>query len=329
LWDHLASVCQPTFQIDVLDCGEGRIAWRARRGSPTVLFNVHLDTVPAGQGWTSDPLTLQVSGDRAVGLGACDIKGAAACLLTLAENSEADLDLLFTTDEEGSNPCAVERFVESCTIPPEWVVVAEPTGSRVVLGHRGYLSMRGSFQGRSGHTSMPKSQRVSAVHRLVDWSAAAMQTVTSIERTHGVDADYCFNLGAITGGIKGNMIADSAEVRWSARPPAGCDVSALRDALIALEPGDVVRWETSFFGPSFPSTIQLREKAQQWMTKRSLPAAHDVDFWTEAALFSQRGWPAVVLGPGDIRQAHAADEWVGIDQLQMTLEHYSRIAHGD
>ena len=68
--------------VKVEDLGDGAVILLAVRGTPDTLFNVHLDTVPTGDGWTSDPLTLRVTDDRAYGRGACDIKGAAACLLT-------------------------------------------------------------------------------------------------------------------------------------------------------------------------------------------------------------------------------------------------------
>jgi acetylornithine deacetylase len=329
LYQFLDSVCGSDFQIDVVDHGEGRVSWFARRGEPRCLFNVHLDTVPAGNAWTADPLKLRVENERAVGLGACDIKGAAACLLALARTSDVDLALLFTTDEEGSEPCCVARFVESRDQTPKLVVVAEPTGANVVLGHRGYLSRRGTFGGQSGHTSLPKSQRQSAVHDLIQWSSAALQHVADAERAAGAGVDFCFNIGAISGGIKSNMIADRAELRWSARLPPGHDPVALAARLDQLAGGQQATWETTFCGPALPATFQLREKAQQCLARLSLPTAGDVDFWTEASLFSRHGWPAIVLGPGDIAQAHSADEWVAVRQLEMVFEHYSRIAHVD
>src|SRR6476620_4709770 len=67
----------PDFAIQVEDHGEGAVSLLAVRGTPQRVFNVHLDTVPASPAWSSDPLRLRVEHDRAVGLGACDIKGAA------------------------------------------------------------------------------------------------------------------------------------------------------------------------------------------------------------------------------------------------------------
>lgn len=329
LYEFLDSVCGRDFKIDVVDWGVGRIAWHARRGEPRVLFNVHLDTVPAGTRWTNNPLELRVIEDRAVGLGACDIKGAAACLLALAKKSEAPLELLFTTDEEGSDPCCVQRFIDRLVRKPELVVVAEPTGGLAVTGHRGYLSRQGTFRGRAGHTSLPSAARHSAVHQLVEWSAAALQFVSAEEQRAGAGVDFCFNLGVISGGTKNNIVAEQAEIRWSARLPAGPDAREFVAGMTRLGGGAEAHWETTFLGPSLPSTGPLREKARQYLASLGLPVAPDVDFWTEASLFSTAGWPAIVLGPGDIAQAHSADEWVSLGQLKTTYEHYWRIAHAD
>ena len=75
--DHLRRVgCE----IDVHVVADGCINVLARRGKPSKLFNVHLDTVPANANWSHDPFELKITPERVTGLGACDIKGAAAAL---------------------------------------------------------------------------------------------------------------------------------------------------------------------------------------------------------------------------------------------------------
>ena len=92
------------------DHGDGHVSWYAVRGNPKVLFNVHLDTVPVGDGWNSDPHKLQVANGRAIGRGSCDIKGAAAALLALAQQGVENLALLFTSDEEGAGGLLREQI---------------------------------------------------------------------------------------------------------------------------------------------------------------------------------------------------------------------------
>lgn len=328
----LDSVCRSRFKVQVNDYGDGRLSYWARRGMPNVLFNVHLDTVPASDGWTSDPFQLSVANGRAVGLGACDIKGAAACILALATRTDQDMALLFTTDEEGFESCCVQRSIESWPdnlAKPALTVVAEPTGGRAVFGHRGYLSQQVVFQGASSHTSIPKNQRRSALHRLVEWSSAALRWVDEAEAECGNDADFCFNLGKVEGGIKNNMVADRAEVRWSARLPPSYDTTKFLAAMKALPHGTAAEWHTTFYGLPFPKTSALREHAiKMCLDGGAIPSGRDVDFWTEASIFSDSDWPTVVLGPGDIAQAHSPNESVAVDQLHTVYDQYQQIAHG-
>lgn len=97
------------FQVSVTDFGDGHINMYAKRGQPAVLFNCHLDTVPIGEGWSHPPLSLTLKDGRAYGRGVCDIKGAAAALLALAQTTTADMAVLLSTDEEGAGSCLARR----------------------------------------------------------------------------------------------------------------------------------------------------------------------------------------------------------------------------
>ena len=86
----------------------------------------------------------------------------------------------------------------------------------------------------------------------------------------------------------------------------------------------------TFRGPPLPAgetalAEQRRLAARDLADELGLPIGNAVDFWTEASLFSQAGMTAVVFGPGDIAQAHAADEWVALDQLDAYAGHVARI----
>ena len=314
-------------EIETVDHGAGRVAWWARRGQPHVLFNVHLDTVPAARDWQGDPHVLQVVGDRAIGLGACDIKGAAACLLTLAAETDLPLSLLFTTDEEGTQNCCVARFVESHPrLAPHLVVVAEPTEARVVLGHRGYVSAKVEFSGVAAHTSTPRAQRQSAVHSLIEWASQALTAVREMEQATGPETDLCFNLGTVAGGVKNNVVAEHAELRWSARPPAGFDARMLLNRLTTLSPEHPVQIDVTFAGAGLPAQPAGRAELAQRVHALGLEIGADVPFWTEASIFSAAGWPTLVLGPGHIAQAHTANEWVRLADLSASKEAYRRIA---
>ena len=319
----LDAVLQSSFEVEVADHGAGRVSYFARRGRPDVLFNVHLDTVPVGEGWRYPPLALTVEGDRAYGRGTCDIKGAAAALLAIAESTDHDLALLFTTDEEGASGCCVREFCKAHDLTGyDAAVVAEPTNCRAVTAHRGFLSVVGRFSGRSGHSSEPYALTDSAVHRFSRWSAAALAAVAG----ESAADRSCFNIGRVEGGIKSNVIADALEVRWSARLPGGHSNAAFMARITGLTDGRDAEWTCPFEGPPLPGTGADEASARAFAERHRLPAGDPVSFWTEASLFSAAGLPAIVLGPGDIAQAHTIDEWVTLAQLQRAHALYLGIA---
>lgn len=80
----------PGFNVEVIDHGDGAVSLYAVRGTPKYLFNVHLDTVPDSPHWSADPHVMRRGEDRVIGLGVCDIKGAAAALVAAANASDGD-----------------------------------------------------------------------------------------------------------------------------------------------------------------------------------------------------------------------------------------------
>jgi acetylornithine deacetylase len=318
------------FEIRTWDHGDGHVSWFALRGKPKVLFNVHLDTVPAGAGWSGNPHELAVRGGRAYGRGVCDIKGAAAALLTLAQQGVENLALLFTSDEEGAGGCCVANFLDSGIAQQfEQVIVAEPTCCKAVLGHRGFLSVKTQFHGDPGHSSEARALQDNANHQMAHWAAGALQ-VAEGRKTSDKDPGSCMNIGIVAGGTKSNVIAGGAFVHWSARLQPGESSDQFLDQIQSCVPqGSNVDWEVPFRGEPLPAGGQDEIAARQFCTSHELPLGEAVDFWTEASLFSAAGLPALVLGPGDIAQAHVTDEWVELEQLQTACELYNRVVNND
>lgn len=322
----------PGFQLRMQDHGAGAVSLLAVRGAPDLLFNVHLDTVPDSHAWTADPHMLRIDGDRAIGLGACDIKGAAACLLAAAGCTQGDAAFLFTSDEEANDARCVPAFLASRHGFTD-VVVAEPTGCEAVLAHRGIASVAMRFVGTAGHASSADALHASALHQAMRWGHAALALVEAEahERFGGLTG-LRFNIGRVEGGIKANVIAPEADVRFGFRPLPSQDADALHARFAALAP-DGTAYQPTFHGPSLPGgdvaeAEERRLAARDLADALGLPIGNAVDFWTEASLFSQAGLTALVFGPGDIAQAHTADEWVAIDQLERHAGHVLRILDG-
>jgi acetylornithine deacetylase len=311
------------FDIELIDHGLGRLSMLAVRGTPSLLFNVHLDTVPVIEGSTFPALEMTLEGDRVYGRGSCDIKGAAACLLEVAENTDEPMAMLFTTDEEGASGCCVAEFVrsEQCRSFSQ-VLVAEPTDCLAVLSHRGYLSVKGEFTGKPGHSSEPRALQDNALHKLSNWVAAAVEKAVELDQE---GRRPCLNVGEVHGGIKSNVIADQAKLHWSARLSPGDSNTEFLELMDELDSTDSATWQVPFSGPPLPTDGMSTKKAKAFVESNNIKQGPDVNFWTEASLFAQAGFPAIVLGPGNIAQAHVLDEWVSIEQLELALKIYTEL----
>ena len=321
----------PGFRVEVTDHGDGAVSMLAVRGAPRRVFNVHLDTVPDSPAWTGSPHRLRVTGDRAIGLGACDIKGAAAGLLAASAETTGDAAFLFSTDEEANDARCIAAFLASDHGFAE-AVVAEPTNCEAVLAHRGISSVLMHFRGVAGHASGANAMQASALHQAMRWGNRALDLVEaeSHQRFGGLTG-LRFNIGKVEGGIKANMIAPSAQVRFGFRPLPSMSIDTLHERFGTLvEAGAVERYEETFRGPSLPSgdiatAEDRRLEARDLAEALDLPIGNAVDFWTEASLFSAAGMTAIVYGPGDIAQAHTADEWVALEQLERYAHSVKRI----
>ena len=326
IFSWISEVLGPDFNIELIDHGLGRVSMLAVRGKPELLFNVHLDTVPIIEGSRFPALEMTIENGRVYGRGSCDIKGAAACLLEVAGITDKPMALLFTTDEEGASGVCVDEFVLSEQMKAfKQVVVAEPTGCLAILSHRGYLSVKGQFPGVPGHSSEPRALQDNALHRLSNWVAAAIERAGQMESE---GRRPCFNVGEVHGGIKSNVIADQARMSWSARLSPGESNEDFLNVMMALANGGSASWQVPFSGPPLPSDGRDVSQAQSFVTHHCIEAGPTVNFWTEASLFARAGVPAIVLGPGDIAQAHVLDEWVSLEQLERALEIYTKLVDG-
>ena len=201
-----------------------------------------------------------------------------------------------------------------------------------VLAHRGISAVRMAFKGQAGHASAENALSLSALHNAMRWGTSALDFVQAQHHLRfGGLTGLRFNIGRVEGGIKANMIAPSAEVRFGFRPLPSQDPAELHATFRGLANADALaEYEETFRGPSLPSgdvarAEERRLAARDLADELGLPIGNAVDFWTEASLFSAAGLTAFVYGPGDIAQAHTADEWVALEQLQRYAESVARI----
>lgn len=324
------------FQFELFDAGDGCLSLLAKRGQPELLFNFHIDTVPVAQRWSSDPFKLIRQDDKVIGLGACDIKGASACMLAAVAQTQGDVALLFSSDEEHGSSTAIKYFLNRDHSFKK-VIVAEPTMAKAVLAHRGIQSARAIFKGISGHASEKRALSDSAIHKSARWMSNTLDWVAEQNQSFDTLSGLPFNIGKVEGGVKGNMIAADCELALGFRPLPGQSAETILQQLRTIgETGDKQQLSSAdfeliggFFGPTLPAANQDFEQAvsaaKSLADDCSLKLGAAVSFWTEASLFSQAGMTALVFGPGDIAQAHTADEWVSLEQLEIVEQQYIQI----
>lgn len=297
----------------------------ARWGQPRLVINAHLDTVPANDGWTADPFVARITGDRVIGLGACDTKGAiAAAVAALDDCRPHDTALLFSGDEEHGTACLRDFLQTEHAKGIRTAIVCEPTGCRPGFKHRGILALRFTLSGRGGHSSMADDRPapVAELARL----AVAIREWGQARKDQGPQGfrGLCVNVARLEGGVAFNVIPDTATLSISLRPPPGADQGALQDELTALAKEIV---------PAATVSVEIDHRPFEARDPEALRALLgddaadplDLAFWTEAALLSEAGINAVVWGPGDIALAHAPDEFVTIDQLERARARFAAI----
>ncbi|MEO8215180.1 MAG: M20/M25/M40 family metallo-hydrolase [Myxococcales bacterium] len=304
---------------------------------PRLLVNAHVDTVPANAGYTSAPHRLVEREGRLYGLGAADTKGAIAAIMEAIADANArgkpprGVAVLFSGDEERRGTC-IRQFLAEPRLAGglERAVVCEPTGCAVGWRHRGIGAAEAVVTSAGGHSSLVDT--IPSPIAVLARAAVALDDMGRRHRHQGPAGfqGLCVNVAALDGGVAFNVIPSRGTLRMSLRPAPGADMQALLGeaeavARAAVEPL-TLEWTIVNANPPF----QTRAPAA-FESLLGAPARQPVDlaFWTEAALLAAAGIDAVVFGPGHIEQAHAADEYVEIAQLDAAYQTFCRLFSGE
>jgi acetylornithine deacetylase len=297
----------------------------------------HSDCVPVeGQRWTSDPFTLTERNAKLYGRGACDMKGFIACVLAAvpmfkSHKLEEPIHIIISYDEEvgctGVRPL-IDRL--GADLPrPRAVIVGEPTSMRVIDSHKRIDSYRTRVTGREAHSSMPGIgvNAIAAAAALIGELERLSAEIAARQNDPRFDPPFTtVSVGTIKGGTAPNIVPKHCEFRWQVRSlpsasPAEVprDLGAFADASLLppmrrVTPEAAIETETYGSVPAFVARPQSEAVALA-LELTGTNATHAVSYTTEAGLFEQAGCPSVICGPGDIAQAHAADEYVSLQQL--------------
>jgi len=283
-------------------------------GKPKLLLAPHTDTVSV-VGMTIDPFGGEERDGKIWGRGASDTKGPMASMLTaLARIGEGiatlDYEIWFAglvgeeAGQHGAKALAAEEKFD-------FVIAGEPTDLKTVHAHKGSLWVTLTSHGKAVHASAPERGENAiyvmsrAIERIRDKIIPQLDTMT-----HPILGCTTLSVGTIRGGSKTNIVPDHCEATLDIRLVPGVDPEPVVDLIWKAATGCELTYHSSrplFTDPSHPLIQNL-----------SAHGASPVGapWFCDAAVFSAQGMPAVALGPGSIAQAHTADEWISVADLE-------------
>ena len=283
----------------------------------------HTDTVPYDPNW-SEATNLTERDGKLYGRGSCDTKGFIAAALTAVENIKTSkpLALVFTADEE-VGLLGAKKLAQVKPLRVRYSIVGEPTSLKPIRAGKGYSLAEVIVKGREAHSAYPAlgASAILRAARLIT-RLEAIATQLQLRRHASFDPPYTtLNVGLIHGGSAKNVLAGECRFTLEWRPvpaqPSEHVLDLLNGAIaeeMKADPDfqcvvDANRQDTGFETDPDSPLVQLLEKA----TGRE---SGTVAFGTEAAQMMSLGSEAVVIGPGDIREAHRTGEFVPVDELE-------------
>ena len=316
-----------------------------------LVLSGHTDVVPVdGQDWTSEPFIATIRGDKLYGRGACDMKGFIACALTLlpqavnlsnAGKLRRPLHLALSFDEEVGCLGAplILADLKARGITPDYCIVGEPTNMAMVVAHKGIAVYRCRVHGKSVHSSLTATgvNAISYASRLIGYVDELAEEIS-----HRSDNDALFDVpystlsvGTIQGGTATNIVPNLCEFTFDYRNLP----HMTQDDILAPIQAKVAELSAQMQARAADTGIELlQEESVPAMTDsdsaelQALIAAltgddtrHKVAYATEGGQFTNSGIPTIICGPGSIEQAHKADEYVALSEIERCDEFLQKL----
>lgn len=303
-----------------------------------LILSGHTDVVPTdGQAWQSDPYRADIREGRLYGRGSADMKGFIAAVLAAAPamvqaGLKRPLHIALSYDEEigclGAPVMIAELQKRGLT--PEHCIVGEPTSMRMVVAHKGIHTFRCAVHGKAAHSSLTP-QGVNAIEYAAKLIVFINELAGRLKARHDTDPDYdvpfsTLSVNTIAGGIAGNIVPQLCEFEFDYRnlphmSPA--DITAPIEAHIreVLQPQmqavDAACRIDMRHGENVPAMPEAEAALLHDLITQLVQDSSrlKVAYATEGGQFQQAGIATVICGPGNIEQAHKADEFVELSQL--------------
>ncbi len=330
----------------------GRLAGAG--GSPTLLFNGHMDVQPPGHQWSRDPFAAVVEGRRLYGQGAMDMKAGLTAIVFAVDSLQragrrlaGDVVVTAVADEVCGGHLGTGHLIAEGLVRADMAVVCEPTGDTVRVAHRGALWLEIEVAGKSAHGGRPwlGVNAVSKAARIV--AAIEDELVPSLkDRIHPLLPAPTINIGMIEGGTKVNLVADRAVIRVDRRMVPGEDADAaeaeIANLCAALGAADGEDWSVEVKRVMHVTPGEIDPEAP---IVRACQAAHRTVTGEDAAIGSTAGFedahflldagiPTAMYGPyrrtkpnedPHFTSSGMADESVDLDDVARAVRIYAQL----
>ena len=293
-----------------------------RPGKPRVLLAPHTDTVSV-VGMTIDPFSGEVCDGKVRGRGASDTKGQMAAMLAALSRCREILPTLgheiwfagLMGEESGQHGAKALASQEQF----DFVIAGEPTDLKTVHAHKGSLWVTLAAQGKAVHASAPERGE-NAIYKLTSAiEAIRAKVIPELSlKGHPLLGHSTLSVGTIRGGSKTNIVPDHAEATLDIRVIPGEDPERLIALLREAAPQVALAHQGSaplYTDPAHPLIAKLSALG-------GFPVG--APWFCDAAVFAATGMPAVALGPGSIAQAHTADEWISVADLEAGADFFEK-----
>lgn len=315
-----------------------------------LLWEVHQDTVPVAD-MTIDPFAGEVRDGRLYGRGACDVKGGMVAMLSALERltrqrpaGRPTIVLACTVNEEFGFSGA-RRLADSWStldadpfLPraPDACIVAEPTDLNVVVAHKGAVRWKMRTLGRAAHSSQPErgDNAIYKAGRLIQALEQYQREIVGPLAHDELCGRPTLVVSTIRGGVGINLVPEQCTLEIDRRLVPGESPVEAREHLIGWLQGRAkLDFPIQHDEPFMVSAGLARDKNAELASRLALQAAEfgggrqlGVPYGTNAESISAAGVPTVVFGPGSIVQAHTADEWIELAEVEQAAEILYRLA---
>jgi acetylornithine deacetylase/succinyl-diaminopimelate desuccinylase-like protein len=297
-----------------------------RADKPRLLLAPHTDTVSV-LGMTIPPFGGEVRDGKVWGRGASDTKGPMAAMLCALARLKDRLPTLgyeiwfagLMGEESGQFGAKALASEEKF----DFVIAAEPTELKTVQAHKGSLWVTLTAHGKAVHASAPERGE-NAIYKMTETIESIRRSVIPelSKKEHPMLGQSTLSVGTIRGGVKTNVVPDHCEATIDIRLIPEEDPLRIINLIQQAAPGIEIAHHGSSPLYTDPSHALIQKLSSLGATPVGAP------WFCDAAVFSAKGMPAVALGPGSIAQAHTADEFISIKDLEAGADFFTTFLGG-